>query len=322
MSIAVDNQLLRKLMEQQSASQWNLLLEDSIKKGILPKETQNEIDFGWPNLLEYLDLGSLFENFFTFDESHQLFAYIISSLASDSKEELLMALFDQVFVECLTHIKALPQMDPAFLVDQIRKKEFSPLFSRSLNQYKKMLLDNPSNTMHNLILYLAWDRVCVNLAIIFERPATDLSTLKGLKVMCECLLESFQHITAQERTVPSFFRLLEALYAFEMRQENLDIHTDEEWKILCDGALSLKPRNEIADVLYLDSGIINVRDKKNVITLFTMEKAEKVRATKSLANYMIQKLKLTPIQYPVNVVCLHEKGDEFSIGHEIKIDKD
>lgn len=313
MSLAVDNKLLRKLIEQSPITHWNLLLEDAIKKGILPKGTQNEIDFGWPNLLEYLDLCSLFENFFTFDENHHLFAYLISSLASDPKNELLMALFDQIFVECLTHIKALPQMNPTFLVDHLRKKEFSSPFSRSLNQYEKMLVDNPANTMHNLILYLAWDRVCVNLAIVFEHPAT----LKGLKVMQECLLESFQHITAQGRTVPSFFRLLEALYAFEMRQENLDIHTDEEWKILCDGALGLKPRNEIADVLYLDSSIITVYDKESVLTLFTMEKAEKVRATNSLANCMIKKHDLKFTLSPVNVVCVHEVGDGFSIDHEV-----
>lgn len=308
MKLCIDNKLIRKL-EQSSETEWKSFIDDSIQRGDLPKDTSRYIIFGWPNLLAYLDLGSLFENFFTFDEHNPLFAYILSSLACWTEEEELFRLYDQVFVECLTHVKALPQIDPRFLVDEIQKREALPWFSQTLDQYKNMLMTNPSNAMHDLILYLGWDRVCVNLAMVFEYPSTDLTTLEGLKVLRECLLESFQHITGQGRTLPGFFRLLEALYAFEMRQENLETHNKEEWEILCLGGSVLKPRNAIADVLYIDKAI---GPTKEALTVFTMDTSDNVKATESLAQCILKKLVSEQnnwnfILNPVKILCVKEE---------------
>ncbi len=125
----------------------------------------------------------------------------------------------------MTHIKALPCIQAPFLIDRIQKKrqslalsQINEIFAQSLDDYEQSLLQNPSYTMHDLILYLAWDRVCINLAVIFEHDFSNANH-RGLEVLKECLLESFQHITSEGRTIPSFFRAIEALYAYQMRMK-------------------------------------------------------------------------------------------------------
>ena len=306
-------------------------LEACINAGILADHQQIQVIFGWPSLLEYLDLGPLFEKFLKFDDQNKLFAFITSTLALDSDKDLLITLYDRVFVECLTHVKALPQIHSTFLINQIQKKRHSPsfshvnhLFSLSLDRYEKSLVENPSHAMHDLILYLAWDRVCINLAIVFEHVSPNQNVRNGLEVLKECLIESFQHITSHGRTAPGFFRLIESLYAYQMREENLQAYTDSEWLTLCQSSFALKSRDGLIDVFYIDAAVVDDQEFKSsgqegdLLRVFTFDSLDNVKACLSLAHYMIEKLKAEGsgwryILRPVEIVCLKEYESGLSI---------
>lgn len=324
MKTFIDNKLIQKITSE-TVDKENSLLKAYLKAGILTNDQPMQVMLGWPSLLEYLDLESLFENFPTLDNQNELFALIISTLPLESEKDFLIRLYDQVFVECLTHVKALPQIDPTFLIQRIQQKRQSSLklFAQSLDRYERLLLEHPAHIMHDLILYLAWDRVCVNLAILFEYRSPEVDIRSGLDVLKECLLESFQHITAHGRTAPSLFRLMEALYAYQMREENLPIYTDSEWSILCQSACALKPREILSDVWYIDAAVTDDqklkemdKEKKNLRVL-TMDSVDKVQACLAFVHYMIDKLKLeTEWQYslcPIEVVCLQEYGNDLVV---------
>jgi hypothetical protein len=269
------------------------------------------------------------ENFPTFDKQNELFTLMIYLLPLEAEKEHLIRAYDQVFVECLTHVKAMPQMDPAFLLKHIQQKmqsltQADKLFVQSLARYEQRLLEYPAHFMHDLILFLAWDRACVNLAIVFEHPSPDVNIQSGLEVLKECLLESFQHITAHGRTAPGFFRLIETLYAYQMREERLQIHTEDEWTILCESASALKPREILGDVWYIDAAVADEEKLKKMeqenerLKVFTMDSADKVRASLSLARYMIDKLKNETAEWryslaPVEVICLKEAGSDMLV---------
>jgi hypothetical protein len=295
MKVFIDNKLLRKLSDSHSKKEEIAFIESCVAAGILKDDQQMQVAFGWPSLLEYLDLGSIFETVPKFNIQNKLFALIISNLALDAEKEILIRLYDQIFVECLTEVKALDQIHPTFLLNQIKKKRQSHsvgIFALSLDHYERLLIENPYNTIHDLILYLAWDRVCINLAILFEQP--ELNIRKGLDVFKECALESFLHIAGQGRTIPSFFRLMEAIYAFKMRQDNLQSHTESEWLTLCQSSRALKDRNVLPDVYYIDAALIDVKSNtdRDLAKVFTMDSTEKVKAALSLADYMIEKFKM------------------------------
>jgi hypothetical protein len=330
MKAFIDNKLLRKLQKDEAESKKNILLDLSVQADLLADGQQLQLVFGWPSLLEFIGLGNLFENFPTFNDQNKLFNLILSTLATELDKDILIYLYDQIFVECLIHVKALPQIDSHFLLDQIQKKRESSLtsyanelFSSPLDHYEKLLIENSSHAMHALILYLAWDRVCVNLAIVFE-SVTSSRSRNGLEILKECLIESFQHITAQGRTTLSFFRMLETLYAFQMRPENFSIYTDAEWLTLCQSSRALKSREEFSDVFYIDATIIDRQDVKKankereLLNVFTMDSIEKVKASFLLARYMLDKLKLEIPGWaytlsPVKIVYLQESERGFLV---------
>lgn len=319
MKFFADNKLIKRM--NSAEKEKNSFLAACSNANLLTDNHPIHITLGWSSLLEYLNLDNLLDSFPTFDHQNELFALIIYLLPLESERELLIRSYDQVFVECLTYIKALPQIDPTFLLNQIQQKQKSLsqadiLFIQSFAQYEKRLLEHPAHFMHDLILFLAWDRVCVNLAIIFEH-VSHIDVLKGLDILKECLLESFQHITAHGRTTPGFFRLVEALYAYEMREENLQIHTEDEWTILCQSASALKSRNILGDVWYIDAAIVDdeklkkMQQQKTAIRVFTLDFADKLKACLSLVDYMINKLKGKTLEWryslaPVEVICLKE----------------
>ena len=137
--------------------------------------------------------------------------------------------------------------------------------------------------------------MCVALSAIFEQPKIKHS--QGLKVLKDCLIESFQHITAQGTAKPSFFRLIETLYAYEMRDENLDNYTEADWLTLCQSSLSLRPREELIDVEYIDQAL-----NDEPIIVLTSDSEEKVRLSFSLANYMIKSHDLNYTLSPAKVI--------------------
>lgn len=319
MKVFLDNALIRKI----KLDGMQNFLEICRENGISPEQ----ITFGWSSLFEYMDLGSIFETFPKFDKQNSLFAYIKSILPLDAAKTDLFHLYDQTFVECLTLVKALPEINPTFLIRKIEKKrrereDLDKIFSFTIDNYENRLSIDPANAMHDLTLYLAWDRVCVDLAILFEYISPDGKLLKGLNVFRECLIESFQHITAQERTSPSFFRLINALFIYGMRDENLQKHTESEWQVFCQSFPALKSEKELMDVYYIDSAIVSEKDLEksatDPITIMTMDSVEKVNTTLALAQTLIKKLKKEEPVWsytlrPTKIICLNHSQEGFSV---------
>ncbi|MGK5595494.1 MAG: hypothetical protein ACSNEK_09085 [Parachlamydiaceae bacterium] len=318
MKLFADNDLVRKLLEATAPFSLNDVLRQA---GLQMADKKIAIQLKWPSLIEYLDQGAVFQNFPNFIEHSQLFKLGISALAIDAPKDLLIEMYDQIFVECLTEVKALPFLDQSFLLQHLQqqRKEHpyaEELLASSLDEYERKLKEQAYQTLHDFTLYLAWDRVCIHLAILFEHVSKNPRILNGLDVLKECLLESFQHITQQGKSAPSFFRLIEALYAYQMRQENLHAHSDEEWQVLCEGAHILKPREELADVSYIDLAIQDENDVRGFdhspITVLSMQPKENIQKTLTLAQLTIDKLKKEKKDWhylvsPINILCLKEK---------------
>lgn len=268
-----------------------MFIEYKLIQKVLEKEgVAFSVELSWPSFLECLNIRSVFENFPKCNEENKLFAFIKDILAAGCEKELYYRLYDQVFVECLTQVKSLEQVNATYLLEQIQKKKSF----QGLEQYKKKLEEHPYDTLHDLTLYLAWDRVTVFFASLFD-TALDVKDQEGLYLFKECLVESFQHITMQGKTIPSFFRLIEALYAYYLRDENLQTHTESEWLALCQGSCTLESREELIDVPYID--IKSLEDK-----IFTLDSPDKVKARIALAHCIIEKLKKEDLncQYILN----------------------
>lgn len=329
MQVFIDNELIKTIISSKANSQ-NSILKRLIDAGILADHLSFQLSFGWPSLLECLGLGSLFENLSPFNQS-KLFDLLTSHLILNSEKNLLIHLYDQIFVECLTAIKALPEIHSSFLIERIQDKrkaflssEAHELFALPLDRYEKLLKEHPSHAMHDLILYLAWDRVCVNLALVFECDILKAESRNGLEILRECLLESFQHITAHGRTAPGFFRLIETLYAYQMREENLQTYTDSDWLMLCQSACVLKPREKLSDVFYIDAAIIHHQElkkfanKNEILTILTLDTPDKVKPGLAYARFMLEKLKLEASEWPytlrpVQVFCLKPSENSLSL---------
>jgi hypothetical protein len=295
MKIYLDNQLIRSLPNGD-------MFEDP-----------SQIHFSWSSLLECLDLGLLFESLPNFDSQNELYVHILSTLSLDFDKENLFKLYDQVFVECLNLIKALEPVRPDFLIEKIREKRSKlSLFSNPLNQFENLLTIHPKASMHDLILYLAWDRICVYLAIVFESAPADVNTQRGLQVLKECLIESFHHISATGKTRPGFFRFSEAIYAFLMREEHLQTYSDPDWMILCQSSQALRNRNELPNVPYIDEGIFSSHHmSKPFIKVFTLDSLDKVTVSKTFSNYLLQKCREEMplwdyLLFPVEIIHVKE----------------
>lgn len=252
MKIYPDNQLVKNLNELQKFG---------------------TICFGWTSLLEYLELGSLFSNL---PSNDHLVKACISSLYTYRDKNDLFDVFDRLFAEYLSQIKDLPQIDPGSLLEAIKK---DPIL-------KPFLKNHASDTMHDLILYLSWDRMCICLANIFNEQSTDQKFIEGIDILKDCLIESFQHITEQGKTAPSYFRLVEALFSYYMREENLQKHSEEEWKILCQSLNCFGDQNELVDVAYIDNGL-----KREEEMHLTSDSSERVNSRIALAQMVMEKLK-------------------------------
>ncbi len=255
-----------------------------------------DITFDWPALLEFLgiDLAKMFSPFTSEDN---LYREVIIALESKPHVEHLEHLFDQIFVDCLNWVRSKEEIHPNYLLNEIRKlnaNTVQPLFSKTLRDYERLLFEESYLSVHDLTLYLAWDRVCVNLAIIFEYPSTAENVKEGLRVLRDCLIESFQHITTQKETHPGFFRLIEALYAFQMREEYLQTYSDPEWQTLCESSQVLRFRDEFLSVPYIDQAIFNTQQNEHLpalVKVLTLDSWDKVSKSLKLARYIIDKLK-------------------------------
>jgi hypothetical protein len=313
MEIVVDNQIIQILVHNVVEMMKTPLLADP----------HNHINFRWPSLLEYLDLGSLLKNLPAFDPSQPLFNACLTTLCVNEEKETLFYLYDSLFAECLNQIKDLPQINAPFLLRAIKICRLKPSFSEAekmisstLRVYETALSENVSRIMHDLILYLAWNRMCVCITRLFDYQSTDPKFIKGLVVLRECLIESYLHITQQGRTSPSLYRLIESLFFYQIREENLQKHTDAEWATLSQSFQILKAQDELADFFYIDDAVVSLDDHKrepDISELYlTLDAPDRVNSRLALAQYIMDKLKLEVPQWcyslqPKKIVYLESR---------------
>ena len=291
MHIFMDNQILK------------ILIQDAAKIANDPliSNLDNQIRFRWPTFFEYLGLESLLKDIPAFDHTHPLFQASIATLYTNDEKEVLFYVYDQLFVENLNQIKSLTSINASFLLQAIKEKrketspEVSQMLGPSLEIYESALLDNPSDTMHDLILYLAWDRLCVSMAYLFNHQSSDATFLKGVNILKECLIESYEHITQQGRTFPGIYRMLEALFFYQMREENLHNHTAAQWTVLSQSFPALKAEDKLLDLFYIDDAIIqkeklNLKEEQ-VECYLTLDSPELVNIRLAFAQYMLDQLK-------------------------------
>lgn len=271
MKIIVDNKIVKMFVSDPEKIATHPLISDP----------ENQLGFRWPMLLEFLGLGSLFSDIPAFDENTPIFQAAVATLCDSEEQEVLFYVYDQIFTENLHQIKALRQMHPSFLLEAIREKQesfFSLETGRvifpALEEYKSALLEKPSDTMHDLVLYLAWDRMCVCMARVFQYPSTNAKFIHGIGVLKACLLESYQHIREQGRTLPGIYRMLEAFFFYQMREENLQNHTDAEWKMLTQSFSVLKMEEDLADFSYIDDAVGIEMEAECYLTLEVFDKVD------------------------------------------------
>lgn len=282
MELIIDNQIVKVLIHHPSSIVKHPLLVDS----------RNRINFRWPSLLEYLGLGSLLLSLSTFDQTHPLFVACISTLHANEEKEVFFHVYDHLFVENLNQIKALPQINPPFLLQAIKEqRQKTEMFAPTLAAYEMALEENPSQTMHDLILYLAWDRMCIWMARLFDYQSTNPKFIKGIAIVKECLIESYQHIAQQGKTSPGIYRMLESLVFYQMREENLQKHTDSEWRMLSQSFELFKSQEELPDFFYIDDAVTFV-EREDSTCYLTLDSPDRVNSRLILAQYMIDKLKM------------------------------
>lgn len=284
MKAFIDNKIIRQIHDNECPEHF------------LKELKKEEILFGWPSFFTYLGYSSPFENLPKYDEKNELYSLMMEALNSDDAKEVINRLYEQIFANFITEISSLREINPEVLLENIReKKKQNPLFLPVLYYYETIFEENAQAALHDLTLYLAWDRICVSTAIIIEQSLANIKVRHNLHFLKECLLESFQHITEQGKTVPSFFRLIETFYAEHMREDYLQVHSDEEWLILCQGAQCLKSREELPDVYYVDLAI-DIHNqpstiKKDLFTVYVSDSKERVETTLSLTKLIISKIK-------------------------------
>ncbi len=296
MKLIVDNQIARLLAHDPS----------KILKSPIMSNPDNLIQFRWPSLLEYLGLGSLLLDLPVFDKTNPLFGASISTMWKTDEKEVIFHVYDHLFTEILNQIRALPQINGPFLLQSIKAGiEKSPkILLPALVVYEGAFLEKAAHTMHDLILYLAWDRMCVWMASLINYQSTDSKFVHGLDVLQQCLIESYHHITQQGRTSPSLYRMIETLFYYQMREENLQNHTAEEWTLLSQSFPNLKGENELTDIYYIDDAAIHEEN-----CYLTLDSSDTVDRRVALAQFMIAKInerfpQWEYVLHPQNVVHL------------------
>lgn len=289
MKISIDNQIVRLLS----------VAVDKVLSSPLGEKIEGQLSFSWPSLLEYLELGQLLSRIAPFDKTHLLFQAAISALCEVDNPEDLFYIYDSLFTEMLKKIKALPEIDSAFLLQKIEEKkgrlsflEMEKILSPAIAAQEKALKENASYAMHDLILYLAWDRMCVCMARLFDYQFANTRFQKNLKNLKWCLIESYQHIASQGMTRPSFYRMLEALFYYQMREENLQLHPEADWELLTQSFSALKGPNELVDIFYIDHAVVpESQEEQGISCHLTLDPPELVQSRLALASYMVGRLK-------------------------------
>jgi len=305
--ISVDNQVVR-LFSQDA---------EKILESPLGAVEDGLLNLDWPSLFEYLELGRVFSQLTFFDPSQILFTATISALCEVNNPEDLFYIYDSLFTKIIEQVKSLPEVDANFLLQKLEEKktklsfwEMEKILSPALAIQERALRESKIEAMHDLVLYLSWDRMCVYMARIFDHPSNHPLFLDNLKKLKWCLIESYQHIASQGRTSPSFYRLIEALFYYQMREEHLHLHPEADWELLTQSFPILKNQNELIDIFYIDHAIAPASNvEEGSFCHLTIDPPELVQSRLALAHYMIEKLKEEIPQWnyalrPMNIIHL------------------
>jgi len=301
MKIIIDNQIIKTLAQDSIELMKNPLILDP----------NNQISLRWPTLLEYLGLGAITNNLTPFDEKAPLFQATLSTLHLDDEEETIFYIYDRLFVENLKGIKDLQELQLSSLLQSLKdcgkhvNEEVKKVFSPTLTSFQQLFNDNPSFAMRDLILYLAWDRMCVCISRLFDSQSSDKKFIRGLGIMKKCLVDSYLHLTKNGETSPSLYRLLESLVFYSMREESLETHTPAEWAVLSQSFQVLKGEEGIADVFYIDdSGVVEGQLQTALECYLTLDPSDKINTRIALASFMLDKLKS---EFPEWNYCFQQK---------------
>jgi hypothetical protein len=270
----------------------------------------SKFSFSWHFLLEYLDFSDLFESLPIFDDQNRLYLAIIKTLETELDKDLIIEMYDKLFAECIRQIQTLAEINASYILQLIEEKQRSmripehQLIGSQLNHYLETLVENPKNALHDLTLSLAWDRMCVYLAIILESQSQSSEAfLKNIQILKSCLIESFIHIDSQKKSKISFFRLMEAIFAYEMRPERLDTHSEEDWLLLSKCGKALRSRNIPVSIYYIDYALHKISEKiaKVDVKVFTMDSTDIINTSLLLADFVIRKLQMEgPFEYSLS----------------------
>ena len=275
---------------------------DSIRTYALIADEENSIVFGWPSLLEYLGCGALLAELPSFEPGTPLFDASISSLALPQEKEVLFYIYDHLFTENLRQIKSLSKIDAPSLLRMLEDQsqrlsslEIGKNLVSTLISFEEAFRGRPSLEMHDLILYLAWDRMCLTVGKLFDYQSSNPNYINGIEVFRECLIESYSHIVQQGRTRPGAYRMIEALFFYEMREERLQTHTSAEWTMLSKSFPLLKPQNELVDFSYVDYLVVPESEKEvdheSLSAFLTGDEIVNIDLRISLAKFILNKLK-------------------------------
>lgn len=256
----------------------------------------------WPSLFVYLGQDSLLSSLPPFELGTPLFEATVAALEGGVEKEDCLAIYDRLFAECLYQIKALPQMKASFFLQAIQQKrregdvfhEWKQNLKTALDPFEKAFQEKPADTLHDLILYLAWDRMCVWMANLFQFPSTQSGFSAGIQIFKECLIESYQHITQQGKTKPGIYRMLEALFYFQMREEHLQKPTFAEWTLLSQSFPALQSADSWSDSFFIDDAWIlegSVEGKETSLFYLTAKEPQIVEKRLELAQYFSCQLK-------------------------------
>lgn len=265
---------------------------------------QNPFHLKWPCLLSCLGLDVIYFSF-PLDLEGPLFPACLAGLEATTDKEDAYFIYDRLFAEVIKQFTSDPSLRAASLLQNIQiakqkasERESGPSFLSSLLSYEQAFQQNPADTVHDLILYLAWDRMCLWAARLFDIPSNKENFVLGIQAFKECLIESYLHIRQQGRTKPGVYRMLEALFYFQMREEQLQKHSPSEWELLSRSFPLLRSQEEGSDCFYIDDALLLEEEAdEETLQYLTTESAEQVKQRLQLAHLLLQHIKRETVDW-------------------------
>ena len=245
----------------------------------------------WSSFWGSLEKEELIQEFSFCERGDALFQATITSLLEIQEESDLFYLYDSLFSSCLQKVYSLPWLQLGSFIQEIvdqKKKKKGTWEENLLESYEKAFRTEGPSKIHDFILSFAWDRFCLLSATLFDFPSQERRFLKNLAKFRDCLIDSYHHIRDQRKSSPSFFRLVNALFYYEVREERIDLHQPQEWEILTQSFPLLLSDDEISSCSYIDFFMQEGKGEK--VQILTVDSLEVVQRKKALSSLFLQKI--------------------------------